>query len=62
MPIVWPFLLWLLLFLIRQSSVSFQNDDLGTGEVQLQRSVGFLGGRYAAICADDADDAGGGAL
>ena len=42
-----------------QFSVSFQNDDLGTSEIQLQGSVGFLSGCHAAV---RADDAGGGAL
>ena len=43
----------------RQFSVFLQNDDRGTGEVQLQGSVGFLGGFNTAV---RADDTGGGAL
>lgn len=42
-----------------QFLVSLQNDDLGTSEIQLQGSVGFLNGFHAAV---RADDAGGGAL
>ena len=37
-----------------QFSVSFQNDDLGTSEIQLQGSVGFLNGFHIAVRADDA--------